>query len=88
MERFQHCSLPIDRFLGLISPASEDSRIRWSEHESSLCLVPGTREPLTAQIRGERREPARNLIMPLEMETLHQCGTIEPLARMIDQEIE
>ena len=62
--------------------------MRWREHKSSLRLVPGTREPLTGQIRGERREPARNLIMPLEIEALHQCGIIEPLARMIDQEIE
>ena len=71
MERFQHSSLAIDRFPGLFSPASEDSRMRWREHESSLCLVPGTREPVAGQIRGERREPARNLIVPLEIEALH-----------------
>ena len=62
--------------------------MRWSEHESSLRLVPGTREPVAGQIRGERREPARNLIVALEMEALHQCGAIESFVRMIDEEIE
>ena len=62
--------------------------MRWSEHESSLRLVPGTREPMAGQIRGERREPARNVIVALEIEALHQCGAIEPFVRMIDEEIE
>ena len=62
--------------------------MRWREHESSLCLVPGTREPVAGQIRGERREPARDLIVPLEIEAMHQCGAIESFVWMINEEIE
>ena len=58
------------------------------EHVPRLRLVPGTRQAMLGEIGGERGEASRDLIMPLEIEALHQSSAIASFVRMVDEEIE
>src|SRR5829696_423621 len=71
-----------------VSRTGKDSRGLGRQQVPSLRLVPGTREAMLGQIRGERGEPPRDLVVARQFELSHQCRAVEPFVRVVDEEIE
>src|SRR5688572_8946250 len=79
---------PLCRLAVFIPRSRENRRVPGRQQVACLRLVPGTRQAMLGQVRGERGEPACDLVMARQLELLHQCGAVESLVWMGDEEIE